>query len=184
MICCPSGCLTSMLTNEPAGLTSLMEQLRLQTKQNVAVAVETRFTEVLYFKFDFIVYLFIFFPPKHLYMLLCIPFVCRWFLLWNYTFELLQSLTRRKPANLGIGIPMLASNFIKPDITVHLQSENGILGLVRYIMSNFPFLNGIVSWPGSRIILHVFERLTADFLMFTNGGGFDTSSVCTFCVSW
>uniref|UniRef100_A0A8C6UPX0 Succinyl-CoA:3-ketoacid-coenzyme A transferase n=1 Tax=Neogobius melanostomus TaxID=47308 RepID=A0A8C6UPX0_9GOBI len=34
-------------------------------------------------------------------------------------------------ANLGIGIPMLASNFIKQDITVHLQSENGILGLVR-----------------------------------------------------
>uniref|UniRef100_A0A8C7VTD0 Succinyl-CoA:3-ketoacid-coenzyme A transferase n=1 Tax=Oncorhynchus mykiss TaxID=8022 RepID=A0A8C7VTD0_ONCMY len=34
-------------------------------------------------------------------------------------------------ANLGIGIPMLASNFIQPDITVHLQSENGILGLVK-----------------------------------------------------
>uniref|UniRef100_A0A8C8FP00 Succinyl-CoA:3-ketoacid-coenzyme A transferase n=1 Tax=Oncorhynchus tshawytscha TaxID=74940 RepID=A0A8C8FP00_ONCTS len=33
--------------------------------------------------------------------------------------------------NLGIGIPMLASNFIQPDITVHLQSENGILGLVK-----------------------------------------------------
>lgn len=32
-------------------------------------------------------------------------------------------------ANLGIGIPMLASNYIHPDITVHLQSENGILGL-------------------------------------------------------
>lgn len=32
-------------------------------------------------------------------------------------------------ANLGIGIPMLASNYIKPDIEVHLQSENGILGL-------------------------------------------------------
>uniref|UniRef100_A0A8C4H5Q0 Succinyl-CoA:3-ketoacid-coenzyme A transferase n=1 Tax=Dicentrarchus labrax TaxID=13489 RepID=A0A8C4H5Q0_DICLA len=35
-------------------------------------------------------------------------------------------------ANLGIGIPMLASNFMKPDITVHLQSENGILGLGPY----------------------------------------------------
>uniref|UniRef100_A0A3Q3ANX2 Succinyl-CoA:3-ketoacid-coenzyme A transferase n=1 Tax=Kryptolebias marmoratus TaxID=37003 RepID=A0A3Q3ANX2_KRYMA len=35
-------------------------------------------------------------------------------------------------ANLGIGIPMLASNYIKPDITVHLQSENGLLGLGPY----------------------------------------------------
>ncbi|KAI8865542.1 3-oxoacid CoA-transferase, partial [Ramicandelaber brevisporus] len=31
--------------------------------------------------------------------------------------------------NLGIGMPMLASNFVDPAITVHLQSENGILGL-------------------------------------------------------
>ncbi|XP_069483305.1 succinyl-CoA:3-ketoacid coenzyme A transferase 1, mitochondrial isoform X3 [Ambystoma mexicanum] len=35
-------------------------------------------------------------------------------------------------ANLGIGIPMLASNFIKSNITVHLQSENGVLGLGPY----------------------------------------------------
>ncbi|XP_046900975.1 succinyl-CoA:3-ketoacid coenzyme A transferase 1, mitochondrial-like [Hypomesus transpacificus] len=34
--------------------------------------------------------------------------------------------------NLGIGIPMLASNYISPDITVHLQSENGLLGLGPY----------------------------------------------------
>jgi 3-oxoacid CoA-transferase len=30
--------------------------------------------------------------------------------------------------NLGIGMPMLVPEFLKPDTNIHLQSENGIIG--------------------------------------------------------
>ncbi|KAI4545260.1 hypothetical protein MG293_005526 [Ovis ammon polii] len=39
-------------------------------------------------------------------------------------------------ANLGIGIPLLASNYISPNMTVHFQCENGVLGLGPYPLKN------------------------------------------------
>lgn len=34
------------------------------------------------------------------------------------------------PVNLGIGIPMMASNYIPEGMRVVIQSENGVLGMV------------------------------------------------------
>ena len=39
-------------------------------------------------------------------------------------------------ANLGLGMPMLASNYIPNNIDITLQSENGILGIGPYPSKN------------------------------------------------
>ena len=45
-----------------------------------------------------------------------------------------QELKDRWYVNLGIGIPTLVANFVREDISVEFQSENGVLG-----MGPFPF---------------------------------------------
>lgn len=40
-----------------------------------------------------------------------------------------QELQDGDVVNLGIGLPTLVGNFIPADVTIHLQSENGLIGL-------------------------------------------------------
>ncbi|XP_070991270.1 succinyl-CoA:3-ketoacid coenzyme A transferase 1, mitochondrial-like isoform X3 [Oncorhynchus clarkii lewisi] len=55
-------------------------------------------------------------------------------------------------ANLGIGIPMLASNFINSDITVHLQSENGLLGLGKMVKGMGGAMD-LVASAGTKVVV-------------------------------
>jgi len=40
-----------------------------------------------------------------------------------------KELENQMVVNLGIGLPTKVANFISPDMTIHLQSENGFVGL-------------------------------------------------------
>lgn len=43
-----------------------------------------------------------------------------------------QEISPNFVVNLGIGIPTLVANYVKPDLNVFFQSENGLLGLGPY----------------------------------------------------
>ena len=56
--------------------------------------------------------------------------------------------------NLGIGIPTLVANFVRDDIEVEFQSENGVLGMGLSEMSDTSYIqNNSGGWLAGRPVL-------------------------------
>ena len=77
--------------------------------------------------------------------------------------------------NLGIGIPTLVANFVRDDISVEFQSENGVLG-----MGPFPFEGE----EDADLINAGKQTITTSTKIFLNSEiFFQNITVCVYCVS-
>jgi hypothetical protein len=88
--------------------------------------------------------------------------------------ELLEKSTRRRIAkraaqelrdgfyvNLGVGIPTLVTEYLRPGVKIWLQSENGILG-----MGPFPTEDQVDPWVSLRVpMMSVDRKLTGTLRM-------------------
>ena len=59
-----------------------------------------------------------------------------------------QDLKNGSVVNLGLGTPVLVSNFVESCRDIFFQSENGILGVLVFLTFPKPFCNDFRVFPG------------------------------------